>query len=228
MSDEFADSATPSKVKQAYLAKRQTSNTQMEELLALAKKLNVQIVVPGVQSSIPDINRPQPQPPKVVEPTKPGNKMIDGKMADTRQVGVGNVGSVTAFGSTISGTGAEYAIKSESKASEDLKEGEVAEIGRVKGRGGVDIAIPVRRVGKSGETRVAIIDTGGDPSLQKRFKELVRQSESPNGPPDFIRGGYQTRTIGCPLCRQTGWVMGGSKECPKCGGGVRVRRTLPD
>ena len=233
VSDEYADSATPSKIKQAAVAFLDPKRREILELLARAKELGLDLSAlmpkPAPAPSAPCVPlapaptpapAPKPQPRKEVEliSSNPKNRIIDGAAADSRSLSAAVSGGVSALGESVSGSGREYTIKSEKdKPSQNLKEGERAEIGRVMGRGGMEIAIPVRRVGKTGETRVAVVDTGGDPALQKRFKQLKAQGDSPNGPPDFIRGGYQVKTVQCGVCRGLGSLPNG-KSCPKCGG----------
>jgi hypothetical protein len=229
VSDEFADSATPSKVKQAAESLLKSAKNEVDELIAKAKALGLTILPAGVVSPKapppPELPGPeteailaQPVKPKLiteVKPTTKGGRIIDGKTADAKRVDAMVSGSVTAMGANVSGGGSEYDISSVEKPTEDLKAGEIAEINTVKGRGGIDIAIPVRRVGKSGETRVTVVNTGGDAGLQQRFRDLATASQSDN-PPDFIHG-YAVKTINCPLCRGSGKVMG-DRECPKCQG----------
>ena len=246
ISDGYADTATPSKIKEAatkmasdMVSEKETRQREVDALMKQAAALGLvlapsipnlaeQITTGATVLSHPEHLTQATQPTRQldisnsdIKPSNPNNRMVDGKMAD-RMVSTQISGSVSALGSTVSGGGSEYKIHSGDKPSTDLKEGEVAEIGLVKGRGGFDIAIPVRRVGKTGETRVNIIETGGDTELQRRFKQLKMQSEDPRqGPHDFIRGGYQVRTVNCSCCNGTGKVMG-KRECPKCGGaGIR-------
>lgn len=164
-------------------------------------------------------SEPEPEPnvksqPSMSESTftpTDGARLIDGVTADTKHVSARVSGSVPG----VSGLGTEYDITSSDKPSEDLKEGEKAEVSRVRGREGMEVAIPTRRIGKTGETRISVVDTGGDNALQRRFKELAKQSE--DNPPDFIRQGYMTRTVRCSLCSGKG-VMVNNKKCAKCNG----------
>jgi len=222
ISDDYLESATPLKVKAAVIEiinNQQNNQREIDELLARVKALGYEIMpkgaVPTPVSTVVAPISPQPGPiNESIELLDPSHRLVDGRMADARSVSPNVQGNVSALGGSVSGSGSEYAITSADKPTTDLKEGEQAEIGTVRGRAGMEIAIPVRRVGKTGETRVSVINTGGDAGLQQRFKALASQSEI--DPPDFIHGGYQVKTITCGLCRGQGKTMG--KECPKCHG----------
>lgn len=226
ISDAYADEATVGKVKQAYLTKHAAEMQEIESLMARARALGLEINMPSPQAApapaapAPDIIRPAQAAPVAAATIVPtaGNRVVDGRVADQRQLGTMVHGSVSMYGASVSGGGSEYKITSADKPSTDLKDGEIAEIGRVKGRDGNDIAIPVRRVGRTGETRVTIVNSGTDADLQRKFKELGRRSVSDDpSVPDFLHSGYQVKTVQCPLCRGTGVVQGG-QQCPKCGG----------
>ena len=231
VSDEYADTATPSAVKKAVakiINSQSDKQKEIDELISRAAALGLDVsmfkktVAPSEvapePTSAPEIPKPAPKPvvQNAITPSNPKNRIIDGRVADTRRIDPNVQGSVSALGSSVGGGGREYEVKTTEKPSQDLKEGEMAEIGTVKGRGGMDIAIPVKRVGKTGETKVSVIDTGGDPALQKRFQELKRAGDR-NEQFDFIHNGYQVKTVSCGACRGTGKVMKG-RECPKCGG----------
>ena len=226
ISDDFLEIATPSKVKEA-VQNQEGKQQEIEALIAKAKELGLTLV-PGdapaaVQPNSPMPSDLPPQPPPMPEspieawePSK-GNRIVDGIEADNKKVSIRASGTASALGESVAGAGNEYDINSVDKPSEDLRSGDKVEIGKAKGREGIDIAIPVVRRGKTGETKVSIVDTGGDVALQRRFKAMADQSQSPSGPPDFKQG-YQVRTVQCSLCNGTGKLMGGSKDCPKCDG----------
>ena len=228
--DKCAEFATLPKVKQAYLEWLEKQNAvqaakqqEIDALMAKAKELGLELAIPQPMpqrdnAGVSFPSGPQVLPQNIQESTLPrmGGKVIDGRVADSRHVDTKVSGSVQALGSAVSGGGAEYAIRSDTKASKDLKAGEVAEIATVKGRQGMEIAIPVRRSGPTGETIVSIVDKGGDADLQRRFKGMASKSKDDNQP-DF-RNGYQVKTVQCPLCRGERMIQGGKKICPKCGG----------
>lgn len=223
VSDEYADTATPSAVKKAVLALTSAQSDRQKEIDDLMKKaaslgLDTSMFTKAAPiPAAPAASTPPPKPARQeMVPSSPKNRIIDGRAADSRRVDPNVQGTVSALGSSVGGGGKEYEIRTTEKPSQDLKEGEMAEIGTVKGRGGMDLAIPVKRVGKTGETKVSIIDTGGDPALQKRFQDLKHAGDR-DEQFDFIHNGYQVKTVNCGLCRGTGRVMKG-RECPKCGG----------
>lgn len=227
VSDDYLDSATPSAVKAAYIEfkeKQQQIDQERAALIAKAAELGL-VLVDSSQDQKPQPPAqaqtqrheapPQVAPSSKYVPLNPSNRVIDGRTADNRVVGANAVGTVSALGESVAGAGSEYAITSMDKPSEDLKDGEVAEIGTVRGRLGADVAIPIRRVGKTGETKVRVIDTGGDLMLQRRFKEMAKQSDTE--PPEYGTKGYRIRTVQCGLCRGNG-VLPNKKSCPKCDG----------
>jgi len=223
-----ADSVPLSKIKQAYIEWQQkqaesqeAKQRQIAELMAKAKELGLELAVTGAAvPATPQIQAAQAQTPtQTPEITaRMGGRLVDGKVADNHYISTNVDGSVSYQGSTVSGGGAEYTIKSSTESSTDLKAGEIAEVAPVKGRLGTEVVIPVRRIGPTGETIINIIDSGGDAGLQRRFKNLANNSQSGNGPYDFIHNGYQVKTIRCPLCGGQGSIQGGKKSCPKCNG----------
>jgi len=236
ISDEYADYATPSQVRKRVmeiLEEEDEKAKEVRELMEKAEKLGL-VIMPknsGEERKEPEKPKevqeeakekqpaPQAKPRPAAQAQEDNNdnrRIIDGREADARKISpVAN--SVNVGSQQVSGTGSEYDIITESKPSVDLKAGEQAEIGTIKGRGGVDIAVPIRRKGLSGETKVSVVDTGGDNALQNRFRQLANSDD----PFDFIHNGYQVKTIQCPLCRGNGIVPGG-KSCPKCGGGGSI------
>ena len=221
ISDGFIDVATPKKVKEAVQNQENNKQHEIEELIAKAKELGLTIIADGSQpasepSASPTTPCPRPCNPKGSGTWTPatGNRIVDGAEADNKTISIPISGQVAALGESVSGIGSEYAIRSTDKPSEDLRSGDRAEIGKVKGRLGMDVAIPVVRRGKTGETKVAVVNTGGDVALQKRFKQMASRSQSMEGPPD----GYQVRTVQCTVCNGSGKLMGGNKDCPKCNG----------
>lgn len=229
ISDEFVDNATPKIVKDAYLAKHPPAESEdMKQFRILAAKLNIQIPTPG--QSIPEPPRsliiptttavvPQrtiKAPPVITESSPildPSNKLVTGRAADGRDISsrvkiiMGDSGAAQA-----GGLAGQYSVTSQSKSTVDLKEGEVAEIGQVTGRCGLTLSIPVRRTGKTGVTNVRVVDSGGDNSLQRRFKDMATASKSEQGVV-YGRDGYETRTVKCPLC-----AMRANPVCKKCNG----------
>ncbi len=224
ISDEHADDATPKIVREASL-KTLAAADEVEEikrkLLEQAAALGMTLVPEGQVVQPPSDGKPKfkthgaatestGNTPKVELTPEGDNRVMDSKAVDSVGVGHGMVNNEG--GAYGAGTQAQYTIRSETKASEDLREGEQAEIGMIKGRAGVPTAIPVKRKGKMGETTIRVIETGGDAELQKRFKAHSKDPENP-----AHSAGYQ-QDRQCSLCRGSGRAMGGTVECPKCNG----------
>ena len=228
ISDDYVDQATPVAVKKAVTERDSERNAELAELQRKAAELGLSLVPEGHQAPPVQTTTPSPQakpdatpateevlPATVLEDHVPtmGAQVVDGRTADKKlsvSTAMGNVPS------GVSGAKSEYDIKTESEPSVDLREGEIAEIAKVKGRNGMETAIPVRRVGKTGETVVRVVDTGGDTGLQQRFKDMANDSIRDDSSHNFGRQGYQVRTISCTLCQGSGKAMG--KDCPKCDG----------
>lgn len=92
----------------------------------------------------------------------------------------------------------------------------------VAGRAGIPVAIPSKVEGAMGKTTINVVDTGGDPALQKRFKQEIQQNMSARHGgenPRIFTGQY----VGdCVACRGSGIARIGGGACPKCtGSGLR-------
>lgn len=224
ISDEYADEATPKAVKQAYLDSIKDKENKTKELIEHAKSLGFDLTPEvlqalSVQKSGEKITSNQPNQPKAVEtndaPTKPkikadkiepapGRRVVSGAEADKPL----NV-SVDTSGASV-GIGHEYEIRSVDKPSEDLREGEEAEVEIIEGRSGIPIAIPTRRSGKMGTTDIRIVKGYDNNKLQADFKNLAESDVS-------FKDNYRVRFVSCGLCNRTGKVRG-NRTCPKCGG----------
>ena len=229
ISDEFADDATPKAVREAYLAKHPPEDSdEMKQFKALAAKLGITIPIPGQTIAEPPASLAPKAPKKAVQVIQeskistpisqtplmnPENRIISGRAADGRDIS--SAIKVNIADSSAAEAGAprgQYAISTQSKPSIDLKEGEIAEIGQVPGRGGVPVAIPIRRVGKAGTTNIRVVDSGGDPAQMRRFKDMAKASMSDSGV-NYGKNGYDSRTVRCPLC-----ATKPNPNCKKCGG----------
>lgn len=225
VSDLYADEATPKSAREAYLKQRDTEGEEIRKLQEAAAKLGLKLV--GVQDM-------PPEPTQVIRPTaapaaKPkgpqqtiaeGTRIVDGRTADKGvdlQVQYAQNGASSQAPLPVS----QYEVKTVEKPSEDLKAGERAEIGMVRGRGGLEVAIPVRRQGKTGTTNVTVIDTGGDAQLQKRFKSMANASES--GMVNYGKDGYDVKFITCTACHGTCRDLSGKNPCPKCKGAGEIQ-----
>lgn len=226
ISDEYADQATPKAVKEAYLKKQASDGEQIRQLQEMAAKLGLKLV--GAGEAPPEPARPavvQAQQPKSapVAPPKPamdGNRVVSGAAAD-RELEF-KVGYAADAAANLAGpTQRQYEITTKEKPKENLKDGEVAEIGLVKGRAGIDVAIPVRRQGKTGTTQVAVIDTGGDNNLQRRFKTMAEASKG--DAVNYGKEGYDVKFAQCTACGGKGLALNGKSPCPKCKGAGEIQ-----
>ena len=227
VSDSYLDQATPVKVKEAtikILEAQSGKQKEIEELLARAKELGIDL---GGSGAAPVAAQPQASTPTTpakqakaeptpfnedVQPEVAGARIIDSVDADKA---MDNLAVDNQTGGQAGGMRQAYEVRSDEEASEDLRGGEKDEINTVRVRDGMSIAIPTRRVGKMGETKIQIVDSGGDSALQERFKSLN------GGDGQQSTAGYTVRSAQCGLCRGQGVVMG-SKKCPKCGGAGMV------
>jgi hypothetical protein len=101
----------------------------------------------------------------------------------------------------------------------------IKEVQTVRGRGGAPITIPKSiRHSFGGETNISIVDTGGDKTLQERFKTVAEQSKSGDKFHMYGRDGYSV--IECTLCKGTLKVKnkGETMTCPKCKGAGILNR----
>lgn len=83
----------------------------------------------------------------------------------------------------------------------------------VKGRAGIPISIPKDVVSNNGsdiiETTIQVVNTGGDPALQRRFKSLNEMQE---------RGALRDYVTSCRSCRGLGYLGRNKKSCKYCEG----------
>ena len=86
----------------------------------------------------------------------------------------------------------------------------------VPGRGGVNMTIPKMIRDTSGVTHIKVVNTGGNESLQKRFRAIKDAGDQSQGANPVA--GYTS--IDCNLCRGGGRVKnkGIDQKCPKCNG----------
>lgn len=83
----------------------------------------------------------------------------------------------------------------------------------VKGRAGIPVSIPKDIVSNNGsdiiETNIQVVNTGGDPALQRRFKSLNEMQE---------RGALRDYVVSCRPCKGLGYLGRVKKTCKYCEG----------
>lgn len=232
--DTHAEDASIKSAKAAFLDKQQ----KIQEVLEQAKALGLNISQTGdlVVASSPDPHppaapaseaapapepepapAPTPQPQVIQAEQQEGEDWVSTDVVD-RSRPISSVGGNTQMGNVESyGSHNTESVKGELPA--DALKGKV-KMAVVEGREGQPLAVPQQRVDGTGTTRISILKTEDDRSLQERFKKMASDSMN-DQTPDFARSGYANTTANCPICHGDGEVrMGKSTQiCPKCGGG---------
>jgi hypothetical protein len=80
------------------------------------------------------------------------------------------------------------------------------------GKEGVPMRVPKKIKYSDGETKIAIINTGGDQTIQHRLKTLSKQQNSYS----YGKDGYDVKP--CNACDGTGFSKVKDDACQKCGG----------
>jgi hypothetical protein len=93
----------------------------------------------------------------------------------------------------------------------------------VPGRGGRPMRIPKRIKHNQGSTKVAIVNTGGDRTIQDRFREMADISKR-TGMEGHIYGRDGYDTVPCNMCDGSGIAKATGEECPKCKGVGQLNR----
>lgn len=213
--DAHAEDATVKSAREAYLERRKA----IDALLAQAKALGLQIA--EQPSGLVIATKPQPQ-----TPVKPQQPIVEEQIPDGENVVPTNkldrlrfqsVGGSVGNGISVSSHSSLDASSLTDKLPEGALEG-FAELAVVEGRGGQPLAIPQRRVDKTGVTRITI-NKSTDAALQDRFKKMANDTMG-DRTPDFARSGYQHTQRQCPLCKGACVVKQAKKDimCPKCNG----------
>jgi len=212
--DVHAEDATVKSAREAYLEKRK----KIDELLAQARSLGLQLsespsgLVVATQKPEPRVMQVQPTA-EAAEALEGPNVVSTSKLDGRKFQSVGG----TADGVAVS----SHAPLDTSSLIDQLPEGALdgqAEMTVVEGRGGQPLAIPQRRIDKTGTTRISI-KKSTDAALQDRFKKMAADTMG-DRTPDFARSGYQNTQRPCPLCKGACVVKQGRQEvpCPKCNG----------
>ena len=216
--DIHAEDATVKSAREAYLEKRKAIDALLVQAKALGLQLSEQpsgLVVVSKQPQTQPQTQPQAQP-QAQRPVVPnGDNIIPTSKLDRAKFQ--SVGGVSGNINVQSHTSLDASILSE-KLTDDALTG-YAEMGVFEGRGGQPIAIPQRRVDKTGVTRITV-NKSTDAALQERFKRMAKDAMDDNAP-DFVNTGYQQTQKPCPMCRSLGRIkQTKDKEilCPKWNG----------
>jgi len=175
--------------------------------------------------------QPDPQPesqPKVTIVKKQVEKPTEKSEAPqitrikriSKEKGLSKVKSVGGVAMSRAGTSANLesleSLDASAIASEIAEEkgGSVPQIKEidyqvVAGRGGQAMRLPRNIKQTDGTTMIQMVDTGGDRTIQERFRELSAGNFS------HKKEGYDV--MNCSLCRGSGFARTG-QTCPKCGG----------
>jgi len=223
--DTDAETATPKMVMKSYLGKK----SEIEEILAKARALGLQVDLPDSTSKIAIVadNRPKPVPPAAASaaPASPGklDSAIAASVAGSRDEGVLPTSVVDSVAQRVRGaSGGEVNAESyaaytqgagQDKLDPTLLEGRV-KMGVGEGRGGQVIAVPAVRVDGTGTTTVRVRKDIDDAAIQRRFKQMANPD---SGGHSFLDG-YNVHN--CPICKGEGVAKqrGVLDVCPKCKG----------
>lgn len=215
--DAHAEEATVKSAREAYLEKRKA----IDALLAQAKALGLQLAEQpsGLVVATKPQQQPQQHPQQLDEsdlPIPEGDNIISTTKLDRAKFQ--SVGGVVSNGIQVQ----SHRTIDSSTLSDKLPDGALdgyAEMAVVEGRGGQPLAIPQRRVDKTGVTRITV-SKSTDAALQERFKKMAGDTMG-DRTPDFAKAGYQNTQKSCPMCKGACILkQGKGKEimCPKCNG----------
>jgi hypothetical protein len=87
----------------------------------------------------------------------------------------------------------------------------------VEGRGRKPMVIPKTIKYSDGVTNIHVVNTGGDKTIQDRFRDLAQDSMQGDRP-RFCYGADGYDVIPCNACDGTGTAKVGTGPCPKCQG----------
>lgn len=223
--DEHADDTTPKQAKEIVKSKMERYNELVKEMKDYGIDVNKLSETKGgiIVAEKPE---PEPEPEPEVEdvPEKPRSRVL--KKA--------RIGKVKSIGGTAQGVAASVNVESrQSIDAEQAVMSEVAEAKRkgervtvpvtedvefqtVSGRQGQPMNIPRKIKHNDGNTQIAVVDTGGDRTIQNRFKALAEDSKNRDSSHHFGKQGYDVQE--CTLCRGTGIARIGGGPCKKCKG----------
>ena len=193
--------------------------------IVAAAKNNVQANDDSGSMGVHDASQPQPQPQTQHNTDSRSGQQQTMKLDPRQRMATRKIRDIEAPTNAIDPAGrnvtlekhesyntTEVALKDGTKVNAPKEKVEEAQV--VSGRGGVPISIPRKVVGDAGVTDIIIVDTGGDRTLQNRFKSIANDSINNYGP-DF-KSGYAVRD--CTLCGGAGISRISKDVCPKCKG----------
>jgi len=229
--DEHAEDATVKSAKAKYLEKK----TEIDDFIARAKELGLQVnepTQPGKIATASVIQQPTPQQQAPQPKQAPPQDVIDdgtGMVVDSSEFDVRSRRGVIGTGGALNGvhTAEQYQNIDLSQVRRENKEALPPEAFRgkvkveaVEGRTGQILNIPSQRVDGTGTTTIRIAKTTSDADLQRRTKQMARDTIDDKHPGYGPHGlGYERSTT-CPLCKGKCSVYHNRQwiECPKCGG----------
>jgi len=227
--DEHAEDTTVKVAKEKYLERRK----QIESIMEQAKALGLNVSDSSLKPPTPTVDAPTVDAPTVdahgddssVVNDSHINKnrgkaivqdMNNEEVSEEGWISTNRYNNAEKSGYTsVGGSGAQSYSSYKVSGQEDILKEELLE-GKVKmdvveGRGGQPLPIPAKRIDGTGTTTIRIVNSENDQTLQRRFKDMAGQENTP----DF-RHGYNDATRTCPICRGDCYVNG--KDCPKCKG----------
>jgi hypothetical protein len=219
--DQHAEEATVKSVREAYCAKLD----KFKELLEAAKALGFDLSAIAGKPEVAPQPKPQEKPRPVTEkaPSKPqmveledNENVVDTARLDNARAFI-STGGQTEYGS-VQGFSNYSLDGGKDKLSPELRQGK-AHLAMMEGRDGQPLIIPDKRVDGTGVTTIKIVKNTNDDVLQRRFKQMAKDSME-DKVPDFAHNGYSATTKECPFCRGQGTILNAKKlvECPKCHG----------
>lgn len=223
--DQHAEDTTPKKAKELVLKKVNEYN----ELISKMKEFGLtvtensagiavpeKIEVPAPEQKVESQQEPTPGPkPEAKKPEQKTHVLKKAVLPAVAPKIVNQLNGISSHKSLdINGTIAQAAEIAKKKGHEvkQMPITEEYETQVVLGRGGQQMVIPKTiKDNTGGSTRITIVDTGGDRTIQHRAKAQMHDPD-----PHFFKSGYNVKE--CPMCSGTGQAKIGNNVCPKCKG----------
>lgn len=217
--DEHAEEASVKTARAAY----QEKQAKIEEVMRQAAALGLNVSEGPGQLVIAEKTEAQPQAqpqnqPIIVEATQPD--IDDPDWVTTEKVdaakGMNSVGGNTELGA-VAAHSSHVISGQQDILPPETRRGKVR-MQLAEGRAGHPLALPAERIDGTGHTRIRIKQTESDPDLQKRFKDMAKDSVEKGV--QMSTNGYQSTIRTCPICR--GECVVNNQDCPKCGGAGHI------